>query len=271
VLAPWPPTEDRPQHFSLFGKKEGRGAFRQAWFDEEEALAEREAANLLYVALTRAKQALIVSGDDNRNEWLKCIAAAWADGGHPADLPICTRTEIFAAPAALPLIQAPAIGLRIEPAQKTAAAAAGELFHACLERHAPPGAARDLPALAALLGLDTKTLDSIETRARELVAQPHLARYFDPALYLHARNELAVLDGDGNLQRIDRLVEFGDAVWVLDYKTGEESAGLPDEALLAQHGAQLDDYAEAVARIYPGKPVHSALLLPAGRLIARQP
>ncbi len=271
VLAPWPPAEDRPQHFSLFGKKEERGAFRQAWFDEEEILAEREAANLLYVALTRAKQALIASGDANRNAWLERIVGAWEHGGHPADLPVCAQPDPPPQRIILPRIQAPAMGLRIEPVQKTATAAAGELFHACLERHAPPGAARDLSALAMQLGLDAKTLDSIETRARQLVAQPHLARYFDPTQYLRARNELAILNGDGNLQRIDRLVEFEDAVWVLDYKTGEESAGLPDEALLAQHGAQLDGYAKAVAQIYPGKPVRSALLLPAGRLIARQP
>lgn len=268
VLAPWPPTEDRPQHFSLFGKKEERGAFRQAWFDEEEALAEREAANLLYVALTRAKQGLFVSGDDNKNEWLKRIASAWANGKHPADLPHCTQTQ---SPPTLPApthIQAPAIGQRMAIEQKTRAAAVGELFHACLERHAPPGTQTDLGALAARLGLDDKTLAEIESRARGLIAAPHLARYFDPMQYRQARNELAILDRDGKSQRIDRVVEFDDALCILDYKTGEEHAGLTDEDLAAQHRPQLARYAEAVAGLYTGKAIHAALLLNTGRLVA---
>ncbi len=268
VLSPWPPTASRPQHFSLFGKKEERGAFRREWFEEEERLAEREAANLLYVALTRAQQGLIVSGDANRNEWLERIAGAWKEGGHPADLPACVQSGMPPPPAALPRIHAPAVGQRIAVAQKSAAAAAGELFHACLEHHAPPGLACDLTALAARLGLDMKTFGAIDRDARALISKPELARYFDPSHYRRARNELAVLDRDGNLQRFDRLVELEDAVWILDYKTGEESAGLSDAELLTRHGPQLARYAEAVIPLYPGTPVRTALLLPSGRLIA---
>ncbi|KAB2311051.1 AAA family ATPase [Betaproteobacteria bacterium SCN2] len=268
VLSPWPPTADRPLHFSLFGRKEERGAFRQAWFDEEAALAERETANLLYVALTRAKQGLIVSGDASRNEWLKRIDAAWAAAGHPADLPIGTPAETATPAAALPQILAPATGARVSPPQQGAAAAAGELFHACLEQLAPPGATRNLGALARQLGLDTKTLDAIEARARALISRPELARCFDPAQYQYARNELAILDRDGNMLRIDRLVEFGATVLILDYKTGEESAALTDGMLAAQHRPQLARYAEAIAQLYPGKPIEAALLLFNGRLVS---
>ena len=267
VLSPWPPTANRPQHFSLYGKKDERGAFRQKWFEEETSLAEREATNLLYVALTRAKQGLIISGDDNRNEWLRRIAAAWANGEQPTDLPICTRTEAPVPPAGLRHIQAPAIGQRIAAEQASEAAALGELFHACLERHAPPGSPRNLRALAARLGIGDNTLANIEGRARSLIAMPQLARYFDPSQYRRARNELAILDRDGNIQRIDRLVEFDDAVWILDYKTGEENAGLPDEALAALHRPQLARYAEALAGLYGGKRIQAALLLGDGRLV----
>ncbi len=38
---------------------------------------------------------------------------------------------------------------------------------------------------------------------------------------LRAHNELAYVAESGDLRRIDRLVEFDDAVWVLDYKTGD--------------------------------------------------
>ncbi len=268
VLSPWPPVADRPQHFSLYGKKEEHGVFRADWFGKEEVLAEHEAANLLYVALTRAKQALIVSGDESKNQWLKRIAAAWSDDRNPADLPACTSNEAAPPAATSPRMQAPAVGQRLEVARKSETAAMGELFHACLERHAPPGAARDLHALAARLGLGADQLDAVEARARDLITAPQLARYFDPAQYRRARNELEILDREGNLQRIDRLVEFEDAIWILDYKTGEESTDRPDEELITQHGGQLARYVDAIAPLYPGIPVRAALLLPPGRLIA---
>src|SRR4030065_323827 len=76
VLAPWPPEAARPVHFSLFGKQEDRGAAREGWFQEEAELAQRESDNLLYVALTRAAQGLIVSGDAAKNAWLARVDAA---------------------------------------------------------------------------------------------------------------------------------------------------------------------------------------------------
>lgn len=68
--------------------------------------------------------------------------------------------------------------------------------------------------------------------------------------------------------RIDRLVEFGATVLILDYKTGEESAALTDGMLAAQHRPQLARYAEAIAQLYPGKPIEAALLLFNGRLVS---
>ena len=47
---------------SLFGRKEDRGRAREPLFAEEERLAEREELNLLYVAITRAKQVFVASG-----------------------------------------------------------------------------------------------------------------------------------------------------------------------------------------------------------------
>jgi ATP-dependent helicase/nuclease subunit A len=140
------------------------------------------------------------------------------------------------------------------------------LFHACLEAHAPPGTPRDLSALAARLGLEAE-LESIEAAARALLAQPQLTPLFDPAQYRRAHNEWVLLDADGRLQRLDRVVEFDDAVWLIDYKTGGDSRTLPDALLVERHQPQLAGYQTLLAALYPGKPVHAALLLADGRLI----
>ena len=265
VLAPWPPEAPRPVHFSLFGKQHDRGAARESWFQEEADLAQRESDNLLYVALTRAKQALIVSGDANKNDWLTRVDAAWQNLGLPTDLPTAAA-EATPATAAPARIDAPAVGQRVVPPAANPAAASGELFHACLETHAPPGAPRDLPGLAARLGLETQ-LDATEAAARALLARPHLARFFDPAQYQSAHNEWPLLDGSGRLQRLDRVVEFDDAVWLIDYKTGDDSRALSDAQLAERHRAQLAGYRSLLAELYAGKPVHAALLLADGRLI----
>jgi len=266
VLAPWPPEAPRPVHFSLFGKADDRGAAREGWFQEEADLAQRESDNLLYVALTRAAQGLIVSGDANKNAWLARVDAAWQDLGLPANLPTAAAeaTGMTAAPAR---IDAPAVGQRVVPPAASPAAASGELFHACLEAHAPPGTPRDLPALAARLGLEAE-LESTEAAARALLAQPQLAHLFDPVQYRRAHNEWALLDADGRLQRLDRVVEFDDAVWLIDYKTGGDSRTLPDAQLVERHQPQLAGYRTLLAGLYPDKPVHAALLLADGRLIS---
>ncbi len=62
ILIDWPPSSSAPVHFSAYGKRSERGLARAARFDEQAALAERENWNLLYVAMTRARQGLIVSG-----------------------------------------------------------------------------------------------------------------------------------------------------------------------------------------------------------------
>lgn len=66
ILVDWPPSSRVPAHFSAYGKRAERGLARQPMFDAETALAERENWNLLYVAMTRARQGLLVSGVKGR-------------------------------------------------------------------------------------------------------------------------------------------------------------------------------------------------------------
>ena len=277
VLSPWPPTHIKPVHFSLFGKKEDRGTFREAWFAEEDAENQREDANLLYVALTRAKQALIVSGNGERTKstgkmkcaWLDRVSAAWENASLPACLPSAPAAINEVAPnVANPPLPTLNVGQRTAARPQSREAVLGELFHACLEHYAPPGNTRDLPSLVLQLGLGSDELTRAETQAKALLAQPGLTRFFDPSHYLAARNELAFINQPGDVRRIDRLVEFEDEIWVLDYKTGEADAALESSELIARHRDQLEEYARAARALYPGKPVRSGLVLASGRLVS---
>ena len=59
----------------------------------------------------------------------------------------------------------------------------------------------------------------------------------------------------GMLLRIDRLVEFDDFFWVLDYKSSRD-----DTARLGEYRNQVADYCRAVADVFPGKAVRGALI-----------
>jgi ATP-dependent helicase/nuclease subunit A len=94
-----------------------------------------------------------------------------------------------------------------------------------------------------------------------VIAEPGLAHLFDPARYRRAWNEVPVAV-DGATAVIDRLVDDGEQLVVLDYKTHTR----PDPAALAErYRPQLAAYADAVRAAWPGRPVRAGLVLTATR------
>jgi len=77
----WPPGDDRPQHFSLIPSKGLVAPAQKKRLQEEESHRQREEHNLLYVALTRAKNLLVVSGraGDAGSNWFKTVRAQALD------------------------------------------------------------------------------------------------------------------------------------------------------------------------------------------------
>ncbi len=62
AIVDWPTQSDRPECFLLAGKKETQDSFTTSILDRNAQAEAREDANLLYVAVTRAKQLLFISG-----------------------------------------------------------------------------------------------------------------------------------------------------------------------------------------------------------------
>ena len=62
ALIDWPVADSHPRYFHLVGNKERLDDINQTLLQEHQWSIRREEANLLYVALTRAKQALYISG-----------------------------------------------------------------------------------------------------------------------------------------------------------------------------------------------------------------
>jgi ATP-dependent helicase/nuclease subunit A len=91
------------------------------------------------------------------------------------------------------------------------------------------------------------------------LSQPSLARFFDPAVYRFARNEMELVHR-GAPMRIDRLVIFDDTLWILDYKRNLY------EWQQADYQQQLAGYRDACAELFPGKSIRTALITVDGQL-----
>jgi ATP-dependent helicase/nuclease subunit A len=271
VLMDWPPDADRPRHFSLYGPKDWRGPGRDNLFQQEKAQADVERLNLLYVAMTRARQALFVSGIRQKDEdgagWLGELSRA-LESTDMDGLPTMTwhATTLSAPsagmpePAAMPAGSLAGIGTR-RP-RETHETAFGTLLHAWLE-HQTAGMAPD--AIRALLHLDAAHAGTLASMAGRMLSQPQLAPAFDPASYQHAHNELEFLDEEGRVARMDRLVEFEREIWVLDYKSGGLDEPDPSRRA-APHEEQMARYRHAAQALFPHKPVRAALVFADGEV-----
>lgn len=271
VLCEWRQDEQAPRHFSVFGKKDERGIARDALFADEQALKEQEDWNLLYVAATRAKRLLIVSG---------VVAKKGVDADGVATdcwYQKFTALDTVALPprtAEAALKEAGPFPLRVfKPAslppplrEVVLAASSNEIdegiaLHALMERVTrvwPP----ELPAdelIAKWLACSLPIAQTVATQAKIILSQSSLTRFFDSAQHRFARNELEVVSDAGSA-RFDRVVMFDDELWILDYKRN-----LLDSER-ADYAQQMRRYAELARRIFPASSIRTALITVDGNM-----
>lgn len=293
VIVDWPPEEASPRHFSFFGRKDARGAARRFLFDAQAQAAQREELNLLYVAMTRARQVFIASGSEQGRKSdspqseeksayrllehaLESVQTLPVEPGgalvHGDDLtgaaPVDAETCTVAIPAPAQAVSptaAPAFTAvgSLRPASDDAARF-GTLLHALLERLADGGHIDRLEAFAQwrVPGFDEEAHQRAWPVVKRLLSAPALQVFFDPARYRRAWNEIELADRDGRLLRIDRLVELDDALWVLDYKS---SSG--ETARLDAYREQVRGYCRALAAIFPDRTIHGALVFADAELL----
>jgi ATP-dependent helicase/nuclease subunit A len=260
-LVGWPAQDRAPAHFSLFSSALRSGGSRAAHLAADAGQREQERWNLLYVAMTRCRQVLVVSSVEPHT---RQPDSAWSR--------IC-RGLGDAAPAPLPggVVDAgldpPATAAGPEPApavparrlhdfrpgefpvgerraalapEAEAATSLGKAWHRMLEDAPRMPAAAQVRRIAREFRLDPPTLALALEACRATLADPALARYFDPA---HPSwPEIELTDEDGAGLRIDRLVDCPDATWVLDYKWRLLPAQMPG------YRAQVRGYLAALAR-----------------------
>ncbi len=288
VLSDWQPDDAAPRHFSFWATKSLAGKARAAILDEEARVNAREQLNLLYVAATRAKQYLVVSGTERKSgkeavSWHdRALQTMEASGGlvssvlWPAEvrshhvpsialpstaLPLTVNTETEDAgnvrtAVLLPSTPAAGIGSREAFALSDLKREKGIAIHAALEMMAT-----EKSVLLRGVNKSNAFSDEVSAMAEKIFNAPALRRFFDARQFVAAHNEIEIaLEVDRELlaHRIDRLVEFEREVWVLDYKTGHGNVAL--------HHAQIVAYCAAVEPLYRGKAIFGAVIDASGAL-----
>jgi ATP-dependent helicase/nuclease subunit A len=272
VLCDWPQDEDAPTHFSAFGRKDERGVARDKLFEAEETFKAQEDWNLLYVAATRAKNILIISGvagarkaDEHgvvKDSWYARLIAVPEKHCEQAEALVSDQHDVQ---FEMPIYAAPKLPAEqvAEAVVKSDAIDEGILLHGLLERltHASkwPVTVPSHEIIGLWLACDNTVAATIAQQARTILTTRELERFFDPGQYLRAFNEFEVAV-DGQMQRFDRLVRFADEIWILDYKRQ-----LLDSERSGYKG-QLARYRRAAQAVFPGVAIRSALITVDGKL-----
>ena len=283
VLVQWPGQDDFPRRFVFLASESAPPPCCEDLLAEEMAAREREEHNALYVALTRAKQALVFSSmqphRDHAKSWWKQLQAhaldaqpvpetlaagpvpqgGWADG-QVLDLPVLPDA-LSRASDLVPTLAPADAGEDLD-------ARIGQAMH-CLLEHYVPGQGDEgglWGTHAWPLAQHQFVLDEAQmaraAQAAQAIVQGQAAWAWDEKCLLWEGNEISIYYR-GRKLRMDRLVQRKDTGhwWVLDYK----SAAQPhlDPALCAQ----LATYCAAVQLAYPGQTVRAAFLSATGQLI----
>lgn len=272
ILCRWPLHADAPDHFSCYGRSDERGAARDVLFEEENRLRRQEDWNLLYVAATRASELLIVSG-------VAAARGAMADGCNEGSwyhrfmsLPETTMGPAAAAVHAdaeaqeftIPVFDPPPMALTRSASRSCSQASHVEqalrsLMQRLTEASCWPVQMPTLQQLQDWLGCLPEMAVMVRQQASQILSVSSLEKFFNPDLFLFARNALEIMQVD-IVVSFDRVVVFDDEVWMLVYRLDPQDARHDDD------DSRLTACGQAANTIFPGKVVQVAVITANGTL-----
>jgi ATP-dependent helicase/nuclease subunit A len=281
VLVDWPGGQPCPARLAFVANDRQPPPSLETLAAQESAAQAREELNALYVAMTRARLRLVVSGCEPyhvpASSWwqrLAPVATALPAPELPAS-PTAVAQLDFDVPELPPApVQQAQEAIETEAndepdaAPPSPASRLGKAMHWLLE-HAgdtPQGwRAERIAQAMRRFGIEPAQAARADALARHIFTGD-AAWAWQPAQVAEAFDEVELIH-DGQRLRIDRLVRRRASAtepetwWVLDYK----SAAHPERDA-ALH-AQLARYRAAIERLHPGQPVRAAFLSGEGRTL----
>ena len=303
-----------PVHLSWLGNQSERGRWRAATIARESELNAKEHYNKCYVAMTRAKQMLLVSAaqeiDIQRDEEGNAESSKSSkkmDGLFEALHEESLALTAYNLPNEITQWQAhwqthslQLSELAQDTAQSAIAVANSEVLKVSeitpntqgLARWRGASASNTTDALeeqATQMGLalhsamewttdahhpQTVTEDTLierckltQTQARtvmqwmtQILHHPEHQTWFDKTQFDEAHNEMALVDVQGQVKRMDRWVRCGQSITILDYKSAWSVENL------AVYETQVREYMDLMKQIYPEHRIQGVLLRVDGAL-----
>ncbi len=308
ALVRWPPEAERPSHFLLAGRKGEADPRTRSLLEKEMDEERREEVNLLYVAVTRARQLLYISacapsrGDDLgwygiireqfREEMTGDSGVLTSSGTPPETPPDIPRRPAPEMEAPDPRLHQP---LTITPSSEEIAPSRrvghhgetgdpdgrlrGIIIHRMLdllsrEPSMEPSTLRHRVAAELELEPGASLLAECHREAVAVLEEPSLRPLFDGKRYRRIYNEVPLLyelHGKRVHGVIDRLLVEDGKVTLIDYKTHQSATPELIPRLAEHYRPQMELYARGVQQLWPGKPLRALLLFTACRTLHELP
>lgn len=285
----WPSHARRPEQFFLLGRKDSVDKTSQSIIDQQINTHNKEELNLLYVALTRAKQYLYISGTASKrspdNSWHFIISnaldAAFKNEEQPiwtsdyGTLPSVDNIEANKAsyqPSVTYDLNSPFPAQEIFDTEDRQADAEhahyGTLVHKVFELFEQSNSQNHETlklAVESSLGVKIKKqeFESAILEAKNCLASTDLSQIF------HSKENQEVLkeapisfikNGKVFYRFIDHLVIDKNQAWIIDYKTTREVNTNTMQEAAKQYQHQIDTYIFAVKKLYPEKKIRASIL-----------
>jgi ATP-dependent helicase/nuclease subunit A len=293
LLIDWPEGASHPGRVAFVRSEAKPPPSLVDVFESERQAEQREELNALYVALTRAREQLLISRNEPARSgrvswWTRLVGSggiapdeAWslpppAGDGSPSPLQLMKPAVV-----ALPLLREQtalpaAHGSGGDEPGESVVRVLGQVVHRALEgltvlpvsQRSDRRIASAVQAAGVSLGLPRGHWGWAAQQVRAVLLNPALQPWLDPDRVLWAGNEVAVGHA-GQVLRIDRLVAVGEpgagpgqrSWWVIDYKLSEQPQAL------GAYRDQMARYVAAVAQLQPGEAVKGAFITGSGEWI----
>jgi len=290
----WPSNARRPEQFFLVGRKDSVDNITQSIIDQQVQTDWKENLNLLYVALTRAKQYLYISGtSSNQNQeksWHSIISRTLDEDFK--DSSIQTWNSKFGSP---PSVKAQKINenkvakqastdfdlskpfLSQEPTdadnqqiveENQEHADYGTLVHKIFElidkNYSENDEALKLAIQSSLdIKIKSQEFESAIKEVNSCLKSAELKEVFNSADDNEILKEVPIsfIKNDKVFYRIiDHLIIDKDQAWIIDYKTTREVSAVSMHETAEQYKRQISTYAYAVKKLYPEKSIRASIL-----------
>lgn len=286
AITQWPATSESPDLFMLGCKQHSMSNAFQ-FIKDSVNQSSNEGLNLLYVALTRAKQILIMTGvnakrssqqgwhdqcstaldieKDNHETWQhEHMSTPQINIAEPTKPPKFKRPENFAQ-----LIKPISYSSKESSINEHTSTEAleGTIIHKLLEILSRSPDIND-QALLNRVNIETDNsmtlaqLTPLKSEAIKCINDNELKEIFQTTDNQQIHHEVAVASTSGTQQIniIDQMIVSNENIWIIDFKTQTNISEQNAQAEAIKFRPQLTRYAEAVQSLYPTLPIRCSIV-----------